>query len=304
MSVIFEMESPFRTPYQLHRLEFGPDEGPTIAFVAGMHGNELNGIHALNMLISLLRMQKLRGKVLLFPLINTFGADECTKRFPFDKNDINSVFPGDPQGYPAQRIAAALYAATAEADVCIDVHSGAAHVRELPQVRTPISGPALEYARAMRLPVVWKRAGSYLSQKGIVSSWRKRGQVALHVIGGRGVTLDNSLCAMMASGFSSLLAYLKVTMASLDIKTTVEVTGKGIEVHRAACGGFFVPEVRVGERVQVGRLLGYLQSPIGGERIYEIRADKIGIVMTLRANPLVHAQELLVRLAIASTRPT
>ena len=75
----------------------------------------------------------------------------------------------------------------------------------------------------------------------------KRGQVALHVIGGRGVTLDNSLCSMMASGFSKFTGYLKVTMGSLDIKETVEVTGQDIEVHRAACGGF-CSEVRVGEK--------------------------------------------------------
>lgn len=297
MSVIFEMESPLRTSYQLHQLEFGTGKGPTIAFVAGMHGNELNGIHSLNMLISVLRMQKIRGKVLMFPLVNTFGADECNKRFPFDQNDINRAFPGDAQGHPAQRIAAALYEATAQADICIDIHSGAAHVRELPQVRTPVSGKALEYARAMKLPVTWKRQGEYLSQRGLVSSWRQRGQVALHVIGGRGVTLDNSLCSIMASGFSSLLAYLNITMATNSASETIEVTKKEVEIHRAACGAFFVPEVRVGEQVQKGRLLGYLQSPIGGERIYEVRAERKGVVMTLRANPLVHAQELLVRIA-------
>ena len=297
MSVIFEMESPFRTPYQLHRLAFGSGDGPTIAFVAGMHGNELNGIHSLNMLISALRMQKVRGRVLMFPLVNTFVADECNKRFPFDQSDINGAFPGDPNGYPAERIAAALYEATKMADICIDVHSGAGHVRELPQVRSPISGPALEYARAMNLPITWKKEGEYLQQRGLVANWRKRGQVALHVIGGRGITLDNSLCSMMASGFSNLLAHLQLTTAMSKHQPNVEVTKQDIEVHRAACGSFFVPEVRVGESVQKGRLLGYLQSPIGGERIDEIRAKKPGIVMTLRANPLVHAQELLVRIA-------
>ena len=297
MAVIFEMESPLRTPYQLHQLEFGNGDGPTVALVAGMHGNELNGIHSLNMLIAVLRMQKIRGKVLLYPLVNTFGADECNKRFPFDQNDINRAFPGNPNGHPAQRIAAALYEATAQADICIDIHSGAAHVRELPQVRAPVSGLALEYARAMGLPVVWKRQGEYFSQRGLVACWRQRGQTALHVIGGRGVTLDNSLCSMMASGFSNLLAYLNVTTAMSSMQETIEVTKQEIEVHRAACGAFFVPEVRVGERVQRGRLLGYLQSPIGGERIDEVRATNKGVIMTLRANPLVHAQELLVRIA-------
>ena len=158
MDVIFEMESPFRTPYRLHRLAFGSGS-PVVAFVAGLHGNELNGIHALNLIISVLLMPKLKGTVLMFPLINTFGADECIKRFPFDESDINGVFPGDPQGYPAQRIAHALLEATKDADVCVDVHSGAAHVRELPQVRVPLSGKALEYGRAMNLPILWKRSG-------------------------------------------------------------------------------------------------------------------------------------------------
>ena len=47
MSVIFSIPSPFRSPFELHRLEFGeahPDF-PTVAIIAGLHGNELNGIH-------------------------------------------------------------------------------------------------------------------------------------------------------------------------------------------------------------------------------------------------------------------
>ena len=95
----------------MHRLVFGSG-GPVVAIVAGLHGNELNSIHALNLLTAALRMQKLKGTVLLFPLINTFGADECRKRWPFGDQDINKVFPGDPDGTPAQRIASALLEAT------------------------------------------------------------------------------------------------------------------------------------------------------------------------------------------------
>ena len=46
-----------------------------------------------------------------------------------------------------------------------------------------------------------------------------------------------------------------------------------------------------------GHLLGWLQLPIGGERVGEIRARRAGVVMTVRAWPMVHAQELLVRVA-------
>ena len=133
MSMIFELESPFRSSYQLHRLSFG-EGGPIVAIVAGLHGNELNGIHALNLLASVLQMQQLNGTVMLFPLVNSFGADECAKLWPFDDFDINKAFPGDPNGTPSQRIAYALLEGTKEADICIDVHSGASHIREFPQL--------------------------------------------------------------------------------------------------------------------------------------------------------------------------
>jgi predicted deacylase len=80
-------------------------------------------------------------------------------------------------------------------------------------------------------------------------------------------------------------------------ETVADVTRAHIGVHRAPTGGFFVPEVRVGARVKPGHLLGYLQMPIGGDRIGELRARRGGVVVTVRAWPMVYAQELLVRVA-------
>jgi predicted deacylase len=76
-----------------------------------------------------------------------------------------------------------------------------------------------------------------------------------------------------------------------------DITHAEVELHRAETGGFFVPEVRVGDRVKSSQLLGHVQSPIGGERLCELRARRPGVVMTVRAWPMVHAQELVLRLA-------
>ena len=75
MSVVFQMEAPYRGAYELHRLSFGSGS-PSVAIVAGMHGYELTGLHAVNMLATMLRLQPPRGTVHLLPLVNTFGADE------------------------------------------------------------------------------------------------------------------------------------------------------------------------------------------------------------------------------------
>ncbi|MBM75454.1 MAG: hypothetical protein CMK59_08625 [Proteobacteria bacterium] len=296
MSVVFEIPSPFRSPYQLHQLKYGKGT-PTVAIIAGLHGNELNGIHTLNLLASVLRMQNLNGTVLLFPLINSFGADECEKRWPFDGQDLNALFPGKSDGTTAERIAAAVMNATETADICVDVHSGAAHVRELPQVRTPLSGKELQVAREMSMPVVWRRPGSFLSLNGFVGACRARGQTALRVVGGRGITLDTKLSTKMAAGLSRMLAAQGIMQALMGTEQSVDISSENISSYRADVGGFFVPEVRVGQKVQSGHLLGYIGAPIGGDRLDEIRAQRKGVVMTLRANPMVHAQELLIRIA-------
>ena len=296
MSVVFSIDAPYRGRYELHRLTYGSG-GPSVAIVAGLHGNELNGIHAVNLLNKMLRVQRPKGTVHLFPLVNTFGADQATKRWPYDDQDINHSFPGGPDGPVAQRIAHALFEAS-DADLCIDVHSGAPHVRELPQVRAPMGGEELELARAMKLPVVWRRPGIRLEPTGLIGAWRAAGRKALHVVGGRGITLDNRHATTMANGLANLLGHLGIS-ANLDSPMTVigDVTHSDVETHRASCGGFFVAEVRVGDRVEPGHLLGYIQSPVGGERLDEVRSSVTGVVMTIRAYPMIHAQELLVRVA-------
>jgi predicted deacylase len=55
--------------------------------------------------------------------------------------------------------------------------------------------------------------------------------------------------------------------------------------------------VRAGDRVKPGHLLGKVTEVIGGNLLEEIRADRTGIVVTLRTYPIVHARELLVRVA-------
>ena len=296
MSVIFRLDAPYRGRYELHRLTFGSGKGPSVAIVAGLHGTELNGVHAVNMLVNSLRLVPPKGTVHLLPLVNTFGVDEARKRWPFDDRDINHSFPGDPKGTAVQRIAHALLQAT-QADVCVDVHSGAPVVRELPQVRAPMSGRELELARAMGLPVVWRRPEDRLDSTGLVGAWRESGRDALHVLGGRGITLDSRLSTMVARGLMRMLSHMGILQGSDPSETVAEVTYSDIEAHRASVGGFFVADVRVGDQVHPGHILGHLQSPIGGEKLAEVRAARSGVVMTVRAHPLVHAQELLVRIA-------
>lgn len=292
MSEIFRLEAPYRGAYVLHRLTFGSG-GPVIALVAGLHGYEVNGIQALNLVAGVLRVQRPRGTVHLLPCVNTVGADEARKRWPFDDRDINGAFPGDPAGAAVERIAAAVMDAT-EAEVCIDVHSGSDRVREHPHARVPLSGRELECARTMALPVTWRRPGGRY-EDGLVGAWRDAGRVGFQVRGGRGASLDMDDATAMARGLIRLLANFGVIGGQEPSGSMFETDH--VSDYRSAAGGFFVPEVQCGERVAPRKLLGLVRTPLGGDPIEEIRAERAGVVLAVRMYPMVHAQELVVRVA-------
>lgn len=299
MTEVFRLEAPYREPYVLHRLRFGTGAGPHVAIVAGLHGTELTGVHALNLLARTLAMVRPQGTVDLLPLVNVFGVDQGTKRWPFDDRDINRAFPGDPGGEPAQRIAHALLEATAQAEVCVDVHSGSKVIRELPQVRVPLSGHELAFARAMQLPFVWRRAGDRLEATGLVGAWREHGQVALHVVGGRAGTLHVQDGRTLADGLMRLLEHAGCLRKGLSDPGSclVDTTRQGVSYHYSGLGGFWVPEKRAGDRVAPGHVLGSVTEAIGGRQLEQVRADREGVVVTVRRYPVIHARELLVRVA-------
>ncbi|MCB9744866.1 MAG: succinylglutamate desuccinylase/aspartoacylase family protein [Alphaproteobacteria bacterium] len=296
MTELFRMQAPFRGDYTLRSVDIG-EGSPKVALVAGLHGNELNGVHALNLVSRSLRFLKLRGSVRLIPVVNTFGLDQGTKRWPVDDRDINQAFPGSPDGAAVERIAHAVLQAT-EADVCVDVHSGSPLVREIPQVRVPLSGRELTLARAMQLPMTWRREGDRIEATGLVGAWREAGRAALHVVGGQGGTLDVSAARQIADGLLRLLCTLGMVRQTVDDGAPlVDTTRRGVGYHYSATGGFWVPEVRVGDRVEPGHVLGTLHEVIGGEVLDQVRARQQGFVVTMRTYPVVHARELLVRVA-------
>lgn len=292
MSVLFRLEAPYRGEYVLHRLTFGSGE-PRVAMVAGVHGNEVAGTYALNLVAGILRMRAPKGTVHLLPCVNTVGADEGRKRWPFDDRDLNRAFPGSADGLAVDRIAHAVMEGT-DAEVCLDVHSGSSVIHELPHTRAPLSGRELAIARAAALPVTWRRARTRY-EDGLVGAWRDAGRAALQIRGGRAGQLDVDDARTMARGLLRVLVDLGMIPTADPSAGSLETDR--VTDFRASCGGFFVAEAKVGDRVQAGAVLGVLRHPLGGEALDEVRAERPGTVIAARVYPMVHAQELLLRLA-------
>ena len=76
------------------------------------------------------------------------------KRWPYDEQDINHTFPGDPDGSVVQRIAHAIFESSKA--MCIDVHS-VPRTSGNPQVRAPMGGEG--WSLPARCSFLWCGAG-------------------------------------------------------------------------------------------------------------------------------------------------
>jgi uncharacterized protein len=113
-----------RLELPLHRVR-GPDDGPRLGVIAGIHGDEPLGVEIVRRLLVELDAQALRGELLAVPVANPYAFAALTRHTPIDAANLNRSFPGDPDGTLTQQLAYVICSELlADCDRLVDVHSG------------------------------------------------------------------------------------------------------------------------------------------------------------------------------------
>ena len=134
----------------------GRRAGPRLLVTAAIHGDEINGVEVIRRLLLHSALRQLRGTLIAVPVVNVYGYIRQSRYLP-DRRDLNRSFPGSDSGSLAARLAATLIQeVVADSTHGIDLHTGALHRENLPQVRADLSAcPAMpELARAFGTPVI------------------------------------------------------------------------------------------------------------------------------------------------------
>jgi predicted deacylase len=306
---LLHMTAPAREDFDLPYHDLGPhDEPPRVALVAGLHGNELNGVFVLARLASFLRSvvageredAELLGRVLIVPAVNVLGLNIRSRAWPFDGTDLNRMFPGYDAGETTQRIASAVLELTSAAAWRIDLHASNVDFEELPQVR--LYDPSDEERAAARwlgLPAVVERPANQTYQATLASAWRARGGHALIVQAGYAGTLQPQHCERL---FRALIDFLE----RAGLLVGVRLAEPEEDVHCfgprnafpliADHAGWFVSRLEVGQWLQAGEAIGYVYDGFSGELRTEVHTPVSGLLAGIRRQPLLCEGDLLARL--------
>ena len=129
--------------------------GPVIFISAALHGDEINGVEIIRRLLHVKSLARLKGTLIAIPVVNVFGFIHQERYLP-DRRDLNRSFPGSVTGSLAARMANLfLTEIVSKCNYGIDLHTGAIHRENLPQVRALLDDEETEMmARAFTSPVI------------------------------------------------------------------------------------------------------------------------------------------------------
>jgi predicted deacylase len=305
---IVTLQLPYREELHVRRTTFRGGDGPRVAVVAGIHGDELEGLYVCHRLAAWLEQlaetapHALRGRVDLVPAMNPLGIDTLERFVPVFDADLNRNFPGDPEGLLPQRIAAAAMEALTGNALVIDIHASNIFLREIPQVRInqEFGRTLVPLAHHMNLDLIWLHSAVTVLEATIAHSLNSRGTPCLVVEMGVGMRITPSFTEQLLTGILNVWRGLGVLASdlALDAPTHAPLIADDGNVHylNADTSGLFVPCIEHWMTVRRGQRLGHIVSPHHGVILAEVRSPVDGVLFTLREYPAVYEGSLLARI--------
>jgi len=261
----------------------GTGAEPCLAVVAGVHGDEAEGIAAVLGLSRELDLAEIKGRLILVPIANPPAFAAHQRRSPIDGIDLNRVFPGSPNASLSERLAHRLFELVKEnAQFLFTLHSWYATGDALPHVE--ISGKDLPTrAASFRAAVAsgfshvrladW-HGGLFPSAANMVGIPSMEAE-----IGGMG-TSRPEYRKQYRDRVRALMRHLQMLPGSPPPPSPEQ--GTYVSQHvTAGTGGVLLSDAVLGTAARKGDLLGTITDP-QGTPLEELRSPFDGALMARR----------------------
>lgn len=270
-------------------------QGPVLLVCAGIHGDELNGIEVIRRLRTLNSLDRLRGTLVLVPIVNLFGFLNQSRYLP-DRRDLNRGFPGSEKGSVAARTADLFFGAVVRRCThIVDLHTAAVNRENLPQVRAALDQPGVEeMARGFGIPVI---VNSGLINGSLRAEAGRIGVPVVTYEAGEALRLDEKAIVAGVRGTVNVLRTLGMLPVRRSRRARAEpYVANATHWFRSPADGLFRPLARLGAHVQKGDTLGVVSAPFSSDDTV-LAAPSEGIVICVNRLPLVNEGDALFHLA-------
>ena len=279
----------------------GRRDGPCLFVSAALHGDEINGVEIIRRLLHLPLLKKLRGTLLAVPIVNVYGFVNRSRYLP-DRRDLNRSFPGSDKGSMAARLAELfMEEIVTRSDYGIDLHTGAIHRENLPQIRANLDDPeTARIASAFHVPVL---LNSDLRDGSLRQVAAERGIPILLYEAGEALRFNERAIRAGVKGIIAVMRDIDMLPATNRPRRPTEpLIARASYWVRAGCSGILRITAPLGARVRKDEAIGIISDPFGHHE-QEVLANSPGIIIGRTNLPLVNEGEGLFHIArFESTR--
>lgn len=281
-------------------IERAKKDEPTFLLLAGIHGDEVNGVEIVRQLISKKYNKPKAGTIICIPVTNVFGFLNQERDFP-DGRDLNRVFPGSAKGSLASRFAFQIMKEIVPVvDYCIDFHTGGGNRFNYSQIR--IDGSSLECFELAKIFGAKFIVLSKVRDQSFRKSASDLGKKVLLFEGGKNLHLDKKVTKKAIEGTLRVLAYLGMHDLAVDDSPKSEkeqkILIKSSVWLRANHSGLYRRFVSIGDRVEKGAIIGSISDPYGDFE-KNVRANYTGYIICSNHSPIVNQGDALVHISTA-----
>lgn len=275
----------------------GAEDGPRLFVSAAVHGDEINGIEVVQRLMANPKLANIRGTLIAVPIVNVFGFVSQSRYLP-DRRDLNRSFPGSARGSLASRLAHLfLTEVVANSTHGIDLHTGAIHRTNYPQIRANLDQPETEkLARAFGAKVVINSGFREGSLRESAAKWRVP---VLVYEAGEALRHDEPSIEIGVQGVYNVMDALGMMSGIGKAGAADPLIARSSSWVRAPQSGVLRDPVSLGATVGKGDPLGFVADPFGTGRS-KVKSRGDGMVIGLTYLPLVYEGDALFHLVQSS----
>jgi hypothetical protein len=274
----------------------GRTAGPNVWLSGGIHGDEINGVEVVRLVMRALDARSLRGAVIAVPIVNPLGFLMRSRYLP-DRRDLNRAFPGSPRGSTASRLAHLFMTeVVSHCSVGIDCHTASNHRMNLPQLRANVDdAETMRLARAFGAPFTIE---SRVRDGSLRQAATERGIKILVYEAGQSDRFDDEAIDFGVNGIMRTLRSMGMIEATLPRPRPTTVVRRTRWV-RARRGGLVEIEPKLGDRVVDGAVVARISDAFG-VRPTTVKTTTTGWVIARTLSPLVNPGDPLVHVAAES----
>ena len=287
---------PSRTPIDIPVfIERAKKPGPVVLLLAGIHGDEINGIEIVRRIIKSKINKPIAGTIITIPVVNIFGFINHSRELP-DGKDLNRTFPGSTKGSLASKMAYILSSEIIEhVDILIDYHTGGEQRENYPQLRCSSND-----VKSMALAKIFQPhfiLTSNFREKSLRKEAGSRGKIVLLFEGGESMRIDEHVVKSGIDGTLRVLKQLNMRKEAPE-SDVIPLVFETTQWLRARASGIFHNQIKNGSFVNKGQLLGTLTDPYG-DFMKKVNAPRNGFVICVNNKAVVTQGEALFHIALS-----